>query len=144
MARQQGVLDMIEAGLHMSGATAAQSLLNLAAVARDSETRFANALRKSERGRDAALTVTRPPGEAALHDEAAMRRVANEILQIVEARLPGRIRDLRVAVDETQFVLSGTSSSYYVKQMAQHLAMTALDQRMFGRLTNDIEVRTVR
>ena len=135
---------MFEAGRQMSGATAAQSLLNLAAVARDSETRFANALRNSERGRDSALTITRPRAEVASQDEAAMRRVANEILQIVEARLPGRIRDLRVAVDDTQFVLSGTSSSYYVKQMAQHLAMTALDQRMFGRLTNDIEVRTVR
>jgi hypothetical protein len=132
---------MIEVSRQSSGAAAAQSLLNLAAGARDSEARLANALRRSESKRNAPSKAKGPSQAGSAHDEAALRRVANEILQAVEARLPGRIANLRVAINDDQFVLSGSSNSYYVKQMAQHLAMTALDQRMFGRLTNEIEVR---
>ena len=61
-----------------------------------------------------------------------------------QARLPGRVRDLKVRVEDDQFVLSGVSSSYYVKQVAQHVAMNALDALMLGRLVNEIEVRSVR
>jgi hypothetical protein len=31
-----------------------------------------------------------------------------------------------------------------VKQIAQHLAMTAMDTRLLGRLVNEIEVHTIR
>jgi hypothetical protein len=40
--------------------------------------------------------------------------------------------------------MSGVSSSYYVKQVAQHVAMSTLDAQMLGRLVNEIEVRSVR
>ena len=76
--------------------------------------------------------------------EARLRRVAADIVRSVQFRLPGRVRDLKVRIDDGQFVLSGVSSSYYVKQVAQHLAMSALDKVMLGRLVNEIEVRSMR
>ena len=65
-------------------------------------------------------------------------------MRSVETRLPGRVRDLKVRVENGQFVLSGVSTSYYVKQVAQHVAMTALDAQMLGHLVNEIEVRSIR
>ena len=76
--------------------------------------------------------------------EVRLRRVAADILRSVQSRLPGRIRDLKVRFVEDHFVISGVSSSYYVKQVAQHVAMTALEALMLGRLVNEIEVRSVR
>lgn len=76
--------------------------------------------------------------------EARLRRAAAEIVRSVQARLPGRVRDLAVRIENDQFILSGVSSSYYVKQVAQHVAMNALDALMLGRLVNKIEVRSVR
>jgi hypothetical protein len=70
--------------------------------------------------------------------------VAAEIARTIDARLPARVRSLRVDVQEDQFILRGVSGSYYVKQLAGHLAMTTLDAHMLGRLVNEIEVRTVR
>jgi len=49
-----------------------------------------------------------------------------------------------VRVDGDQFVLAGTASSYYVKQVAQHVAMHALNEQMLGRLVNEIVVHSVR
>jgi hypothetical protein len=74
--------------------------------------------------------------------DARLRRVAGEILRSVQSRLPGRVRDLTVRIEGDQFVISGVSTSYYVKQVAQHVAMGALDSLMLGRLVNEIEVRT--
>ena len=90
-----------------------------------------------------------PAAESTIHrlvprNEARLRRVAADIVRSVESRLPGRVRDLKVRVEDDQFILSGVSSSYYVKQVAQHVAMTALDAVMLGRLVNEIEVRTLR
>ncbi len=85
-----------------------------------------------------------PPESAALRSEAKLRRIAAEIVRSVQSRLPGRVRDLKVRIEDDQFVLSGVSSSYYVKQVAQHVAMSALDAVMLGRLVNEIEVRAVR
>jgi hypothetical protein len=76
--------------------------------------------------------------------EVRTRRLATDIVAAVQSRLPGRIRDLKVRIDGDQFVLSGVSSSYYVKQMAQHIAMTALDAVTLGQLINEIEVRAPR
>lgn len=70
--------------------------------------------------------------------------VADEIAQTLETQLNGRLRDLSVTVEEGQFVLRGVSRSYHVKQIAQHLAMTAMDTRLLGRLVNEIEVHSVR
>jgi hypothetical protein len=62
----------------------------------------------------------------------------------VESRLPGRIRGLRIEVERDKYILRGLSSSYYVKQVAGHLAMTTMDAQVVGRLLNEIEVRSVR
>jgi hypothetical protein len=80
----------------------------------------------------------------AARTDARVRRVAAEILRSVQSRLPGRVRDLKVRIVDDQFVLSGVSTSYYVKQVAQHVAMSALDSVMLGRLVNEIEVRATR
>lgn len=90
------------------------------------------------------LAPSAPPEPAAPRSEARLRRVAAEIVRSVQSRLPGRVRDLKVRIEDDQFVLSGVSSSYYVKQVAQHVAMSALDAVMLGRLVNEIEVRAVR
>jgi hypothetical protein len=111
-------------------------------------------------GRDRSPAATRSPrpfsrdlpelakaaaaSRAAARAEAKLARVAANIIESVQSRLPGRVRDLKVRIEPDCFVLCGVSSSYYVKQVAQHLAMTALDAVMLGRLVNEIEVRTVR
>lgn len=92
----------------------------------------------------AELAKAAAANRAAARESARLARVAADIARSVEMRLPGRVRDLKVRVDADQFVLSGISSSYYVKQVAQHVAMTALESVMLGRLVNEIEVRTVR
>jgi hypothetical protein len=66
------------------------------------------------------------------------------MVRAIEARLPGRIRNLCVEIEQDQFVLRGVSSSYYVKQVAGHLAMTAMEAHLLGRLVNEIEVRAAR
>jgi hypothetical protein len=82
------------------------------------------------------------PPRIAPRSDARLRRVASEILRSVQSRLPGRVRDLKVRIEGDQFVISGVSTSYYVKQVAQHVAMNALESLMLGRLVNEIEVRT--
>jgi hypothetical protein len=89
----------------------------------------------------AELTLASAP-RVGLRTDARLRRVAGEILRSVQSRLPGRVRDLKVRIDGDQFIISGVSTSYYVKQVAQHVAMNALDSLMLGRLVNEIEVRT--
>ena len=86
------------------------------------------------------------PGEGRSNSrpDVRLRRIAAEIIRSVQARLPGRVRDLAVRIEQDQFVLSGVATSYYVKQVAQHVAMNALDALMLGRLVNEIEVRSVR
>jgi hypothetical protein len=76
--------------------------------------------------------------------EFRTRRLATDIIAAVQSRLPGRIRDLKVRIEGDQFVLSGVSSSYYVKQVAQHIAMTTLEAVTLGQLINEIEVRAPR
>jgi len=83
-----------------------------------------------------------PASRIAPRTDVRLRRVAGEILRSVQSRLPGRVRDLKVCIEGDQFVISGVSTSYYVKQVAQHVAMNALDSLMLGRLVNQIEVRT--
>jgi hypothetical protein len=98
----------------------------------------------AETGAAANLRASGERTESAAGPELALRRIATEILRTVNARLPGRVRDLRVRYIDDHFVMSGVSSSYYVKQVAQHVAMSALDAQMLGRLVNEIEVRSVR
>jgi hypothetical protein len=89
---------------------------------------------------DELTRASAPRGVA--RTDARLRRVAGEILRSVQTRLPGRVRDLKVRIDGDQFVISGVSTSYYVKQVAQHVAMHALESLMLGRLVNEIEVRS--
>lgn len=113
----------------------------------DAEARLAASLRAADdpdggpsRGRPLRRVRLRVHAPEATTSEAA---VAAMVLA-VQARLPGRICDLEVRVESDQFVLTGVASSYYVKQVAQHVAMNALNELMLARLVNEIEVRSVR
>lgn len=67
--------------------------------------------------------------------------VAVELLQAVARGLPGRVRDLSIRAEpDGRFVMTGIVSSYYSKQMAQHLAMEVIAPG--DRLVNNIEVRS--
>ncbi len=77
--------------------------------------------------------VELPNGEV----EAQRKRLIHRILQRIESRLPGRIRQLSVYSAENAIVLSGHCSTYYTKQVAQHTAMGVLE---YERLINNIDV----
>lgn len=129
-----------------SGAHAADALFAARAATRDDETLLAAALGAATG--DAAPprgTRFRAVSSLSAHDtRRQVTRLAAEIVRNVEARLPGRVSGLRVAVAGDQFALHGVSSSYYVKQVAGHIAMTTIDVRLAGRLANEIEVRSIR
>ena len=57
---------------------------------------------------------------------------------LVQRRLGGRVRDLRVLVKHNGIVLQGHAATYHAKQLAQHAAM---DLSNLPILANDIEVR---
>jgi hypothetical protein len=138
---------MIRATNRRSAAARRDSLVEGDVVAHDDESQLAAALRPGKRCSDDAPPrpqQRRPRRSPAVVSGEQSGRVAAEIADTVEARLPGRIRDLRVCFEEDQFVLRGVSSSYYVKQVAQHVAMNALNALMLGRLVNDIKVHSMR
>ena len=70
-------------------------------------------------------------------EDIQQRRLLVRILQRIESRLPGRIRQLSVYVAENAIVLSGCCSTYHTKQVAQHTAMGVLE---YERLINNIDV----
>jgi hypothetical protein len=138
---------MIKATSRRLAAARRDSLLEGDAASRDDESQLAAALRPGKRSEDDAPPrphQRRSRRPAPNFSVALPGQVAVEIANTVESRLPGRIRDLRVRFEEDQFVLSGVSSSYYVKQVAQHVAMNALNALMLGRLVNDIKVHSMR
>jgi hypothetical protein len=55
----------------------------------------------------------------------------------VQRRLKSRVRDLRLSQRDTGLVLEGSAASYYVKQLAQHLVMKAIELPICA---NEIEV----
>jgi hypothetical protein len=57
---------------------------------------------------------------------------------LVQCRLRGRIRDLRVIIRPGGLILQGRAATYHAKQLAQHAAMELSGQRI---LANQIEVR---
>ncbi len=87
----------------------------------------------------AKLTSQRLPVIEAspLSPETQAEQLAMRILQRIESRLPCRIRKLKVSVAENAVILEGQCSTYYTKQIAQHMAMGVLE---YERLTNHIEV----
>jgi hypothetical protein len=62
---------------------------------------------------------------------------ASRLEELVQARLNGRVRDLRVQVRGQGLVLQGYARTYYAKQLAQHTAMMA---SVLPILANEIEV----
>lgn len=64
--------------------------------------------------------------------------LADHIARLVLSRTGGRIHDLLVEVSDRDVIISGRTSSYYVKQLATHAALDLADQ--FATLTNDIVV----
>ena len=89
--------------------------------------------------RDDAIVIGEP-GTPQFRTDADV--VVHDICARVAERLPGRIHDLRVeAAAGKTLVLSGVASSFYVKQLAQHIAM---DVARLLRVINQIEVRAPR
>lgn len=61
----------------------------------------------------------------------------DRIERYVHSRTSGMIRDLRIEEDAGRIVISGRSSTYYVKQLATHGAQAAADGIT---LKNDVQV----
>ena len=57
---------------------------------------------------------------------------------LVQRRLAGRVRDLRILVRADGVVLKGSAPTYHAKQLAQHAVMELGGGPI---LANDIEVR---
>lgn len=61
-----------------------------------------------------------------------------QLQALLQRRLDGRVRDLRLLVREQGLVLQGWTSTYHVKQLAQHAAGEITGLTI---LANEIEVR---
>lgn len=72
-----------------------------------------------------------------LRSELASQALAQRVLEELESQLLGRIRQLRVTASPKFVILTGSCSSYYTKQLAQHVAMELLGEE---RLVNNIAV----
>lgn len=57
---------------------------------------------------------------------------------LLQLRLNGRVRDLRLSVRGRGLILQGWTSTYHVKQLAQHAAVEISGLTI---LANEIEVR---
>ncbi len=64
--------------------------------------------------------------------------LAEQITRLVQSRTGGRIHGLCVEVIEGEVILSGRTTTYYVKQLATHAALDLAG--CFIALTNDIAV----
>lgn len=81
----------------------------------------------------AALQKSQKLPRAELTDD----EIASLVRQELETQLLGRIRHLRVSATSNFVILAGSCSSYYTKQLAQHVAMELLGTE---RLINNIDV----
>jgi hypothetical protein len=59
------------------------------------------------------------------------------LAMLIQDRLGGRVRDLRIVVRPSGILLQGRAATYHAKQLAQHAAMEVAGMRI---LANDIEV----
>lgn len=66
------------------------------------------------------------------------RKLVLAIMQRIESRLPGRVRDLSVRIEDEKIVLEGCCATYYSKQLAQHAALGVLEDE---QLQNSIVVK---
>lgn len=71
-----------------------------------------------------------------LADDNLMEQLG-QLEVVLQSRLSGRVRDLRLVVRDQGIVLQGRARTYYAKQLAQHEAMAAGG---FSILVNEIEV----
>jgi hypothetical protein len=55
------------------------------------------------------------------------RHLAIAIMQRIESRLPGRVKNLVVRIAADTVVLEGQCATYYTKQLAQHAALGILE-----------------
>ena len=62
----------------------------------------------------------------------------DQIMRLVQSRTGGRIHSLNVVVSRGEVIISGRTSTYYLKQLATHAALDLAGQ--FTGLTNDIAV----
>lgn len=67
----------------------------------------------------------------------ASDQLAERVERIVQAKTGGRIRSLRIRIDEGCIVVSGQTSTYYNKQLATHAIRTAVDDMS---VQNEVEV----
>jgi hypothetical protein len=72
-----------------------------------------------------------------LKGRAVNAEEVDQLLASVQRQLAGRIRDLRVIVQDEGLVLQGRAYSYYAKQLAQQAVMKATGLPL---VANDIEV----
>jgi hypothetical protein len=55
------------------------------------------------------------------------RQLGIAIMQRIESRLPGRVKNLVVRISADTVVLEGQCATYYTKQLAQHAALGILE-----------------
>jgi len=63
------------------------------------------------------------------------RTLEERVEQVVHSRTSGRIRGLRVQVQDGRVVISGRTATYYNKQLATHAALEAASS-----VQNEVEV----
>lgn len=63
--------------------------------------------------------------------------IVGTIIQGVEVRSHGRVRNLRIVLDGQVVFLRGQAASYHTKQLAQHGALDVIEDR---QLINEIIV----
>jgi hypothetical protein len=68
----------------------------------------------------------------------ATESLESQITRLVQSRTGGRIRGLSVVVIDRDVIISGRTTTYYLKQLATHAALDLTGQ--FASLTNDIAV----
>lgn len=61
------------------------------------------------------------------------------LTQLVDSNTAGAVQALAVVVDEAEVRISGTTATYYVKQLATQAALAACDGRA---VRNDIHVKS--
>jgi hypothetical protein len=64
--------------------------------------------------------------------------LAEQITRLVQSRTGGQIAGLHVAVSEADVIISGRTTTYYLKQLATHAALDLAGS--FATLTNEIVV----
>lgn len=66
-----------------------------------------------------------------------MLDLVDQVEQAVQVRTGGRIRDLQIRLSEGRVIVSGRTSTYYLKQLATHAIRDAVDDLS---VQNDVEV----